>query len=139
MLIEKNDSSRWVTKKTNFCLFLFFLLISGGIPDIIWECCPFKELVMEFRVVRKIDNLKDLGDSDDLDQDDKEYLEKKFMEEFGEKVRKARKRNFWIIDDLAEKLDVTNGYISRIERGKQIPGGIMMIRMIKLLSIDLRD
>jgi len=56
--------------------------------------------------------------------------------EFGQYVRTERLARGYALADLARKLNVTKGYLSRLEQGKAKPSAAMIERMAKTLNID---
>lgn len=57
----------------------------------------------------------------------------------GTKVRKYREAKHWSQDDLALRLDVTQGTISNIESDKTIPNSMLLNKMAKELEVDIND
>lgn len=57
----------------------------------------------------------------------------------GSKVRKHREAKGWSQDDLALRLDVTQGTISNIESDKSIPNSLLLNRIAKELEVDIND
>ncbi|SDE94407.1 helix-turn-helix domain-containing protein [Epilithonimonas hungarica] len=57
----------------------------------------------------------------------------------GTKVRRYREAKNWSQDDLAIRLDVTQGTISNIESDKSIPNSILLSKMAKELDVDMND
>lgn len=56
--------------------------------------------------------------------------------EFGQRLRAERLARGYSLADLARKLKVTKGYLSRLERGKAKPSVAMIERIAKALNID---
>lgn len=52
----------------------------------------------------------------------------------GTKVRKYREAKHWSQDDLALRLDVTQGTISNIESDKTIPNSMLLNKMARSLK-----
>lgn len=61
--------------------------------------------------------------------------EKKFREKQGELLRKYRKINRKTIAELAEKVDMDDKHLSKIENGKHNPSSISLFRLITVLDI----
>ena len=57
----------------------------------------------------------------------------------GNKVRKYRESKGWSQEDLAFRLDVTQGTISNIESDKSIPNSILLNNIAKTLEVDLNE
>ncbi|CAD7798554.1 hypothetical protein CHRY9390_00353 [Chryseobacterium aquaeductus] len=57
----------------------------------------------------------------------------------GSKVRKHREAKGWSQDDLAFRLDVTQGTISNIESDKSIPNSLLLNRIAKELEVDINE
>lgn len=56
--------------------------------------------------------------------------------EFGERIRTERMTSGYSLADLAQRIEVTKGYLSRLELGKAKPAPEMIDRIAKALSID---
>lgn len=56
--------------------------------------------------------------------------------EFGERIRTERMAGGYSLADLAQRIEVTKGYLSRLELGKAKPAPVMIDRIAKALSID---
>ncbi|MEW6231761.1 MAG: DNA methyltransferase [Chloroflexota bacterium] len=56
--------------------------------------------------------------------------------EFGQHLRKERLAGQLSLADLARRVNVTKGYLSRLERGRAKPSTAMIERIAKALSID---
>jgi len=56
--------------------------------------------------------------------------------EFGERLRTERIAQGYSLADLAQRLDITKGYLSRLELGKAKPALEMIDRIAKVLNID---
>ncbi|RYG71356.1 XRE family transcriptional regulator [Lentibacillus lipolyticus] len=54
---------------------------------------------------------------------------------FGEQLRHYRKQNDLTIQELAEKLDISNNHLGRIERGVSDTTITKFYRMVKILDI----
>jgi len=61
--------------------------------------------------------------------------EKKFRKKQGELIRKYRKINRKTIADLAEKVDMDDKHLSKIENGKHNPTSISLFKLIAVLDI----
>lgn len=57
----------------------------------------------------------------------------------GTKVRRYREAKNWSQDDLALRLDVTQGTISNIESDKSIPNSLLLNSIAKALEVDMND
>ncbi|WP_027384752.1 helix-turn-helix domain-containing protein [Epilithonimonas caeni] len=57
----------------------------------------------------------------------------------GTKVRRYREAKSWSQDDLAIRLDVTQGTISNIESDKSIPNSILLSKMAKELDVEMNE
>lgn len=57
----------------------------------------------------------------------------------GGKVRKYREAKGWSQDDLALRLDVTQGTISNIESDKTIPNSLLLNKIAKELEVDINE
>lgn len=57
----------------------------------------------------------------------------------GNKVRRYRESKGWSQEDLAFRLDVTQGTISNIESDKSIPNSILLNNIAKTLEVDLNE
>ncbi len=56
--------------------------------------------------------------------------------EFGQRLRRERLGRHYSLANLAPRVKVTKGYLSRLERGKAKPSTAMIERIAKALSID---
>lgn len=59
--------------------------------------------------------------------------------EFSKKVYYARKRMGLSQDQLAEAVSASKRWIQKIEKGSVLPGGLIMIRLIIFLDLDIKD
>lgn len=59
--------------------------------------------------------------------------------EFSKKVYYARKRMELSQEQLAEAVSVSKRWIQKIEKGSVLPGGLIMIRLIIFLDLDVKD
>ncbi|MFS0894811.1 helix-turn-helix domain-containing protein [Microbacterium sp. 179-I 3D3 NHS] len=57
----------------------------------------------------------------------------------GERLHRFRKRSGWSLRDLAERAEVSVGYISQVERGKAEPSIAVLRRLAAALGIDWID
>lgn len=57
-------------------------------------------------------------------------------ETLGQVIKKARKRNDLTIEALADKIDVSERYLYRIENGGQKPSFDVLYKLIRCLSIS---
>jgi len=57
----------------------------------------------------------------------------------GHKVRRHREIKGWSQEDLAIRLDVTQGTISNIESDKSIPNSLLLNKIAKELEVDIND
>ncbi|WP_374446588.1 helix-turn-helix domain-containing protein [Epilithonimonas sp.] len=57
----------------------------------------------------------------------------------GTKVRRYREAKSWSQEDLALRLDVTQGTISNIESDKSIPNSLLLNSIAKALEVDMND
>lgn len=55
----------------------------------------------------------------------------------GYKVRKHREIKGWSQDELAQRLEVTQGTISNIESDKCVPSSLLLHKIAKELDVDL--
>jgi len=62
-----------------------------------------------------------------------------FMKRFGEKLRTLRERQGLTLRQLAENLEVTNGYISRMEMGYKIPNVNMVLKIADFFEADINQ
>lgn len=53
----------------------------------------------------------------------------------GELIRMYRKQNLLTIMEVAEKVNMDEKYLSRLERGKHNPSSITLLKLIVLLDI----
>lgn len=58
------------------------------------------------------------------------------MLSLGEMIRNARKESNITMNELAEQLDITQGYLSKIENNKKIPSPDILNKLSKLLGIS---
>ncbi|MCK6511910.1 helix-turn-helix transcriptional regulator [Myxococcota bacterium] len=56
--------------------------------------------------------------------------------EIGTRIRELRKRRGWTIQDLADKVDLTKGSISNIERGIKQPSLDTLAKIAEVFSIS---
>jgi transcriptional regulator with XRE-family HTH domain len=57
---------------------------------------------------------------------------------FGQEVRKLRKNHKWTVYDLAEKLEVTTGYVSKIENNPTLPNSQKTLNKIcEVFDVDI--
>lgn len=57
----------------------------------------------------------------------------------GKRIKEIRKENKKTISDIAQKSEVTNGLISRIENGRTIPSLPVLLKIITALDIAVTD
>lgn len=57
------------------------------------------------------------------------------MHPFAARVREMRKKYRWTLRELAEKVDKTPGYLSRIEMGEEIPSPEFTCYLARALKI----
>lgn len=57
----------------------------------------------------------------------------------GGRLKALRKRKKLTLRDMAEKLNISPGYLSEVERGKKIPGGEVFIMLKQNFNIDMND
>lgn len=57
---------------------------------------------------------------------------------FGQEVKKLRKNHKWTVYDLAEKLEVTTGYVSKIENNPTIPNSQKTLnKLCEVFDVDI--
>ncbi len=61
------------------------------------------------------------------------------MNELGNLIREKRREYNFTQADLAEKVDVTTGYIGTLEIGKQTPGHKTLFRIATVLNIPVEQ
>ncbi len=61
----------------------------------------------------------------------------KFLEKFGQSLKKYRLENHYTQEFLAEKVGVHATYIGKLERGKNNPSILLVYKISKALKIDL--
>ncbi len=61
------------------------------------------------------------------------------MMKFGEKLRTLRQRRSLTLRQLADKLGVSNGYISRMETGHKIPNIAMLLKIADFFEADINQ
>jgi transcriptional regulator with XRE-family HTH domain len=57
------------------------------------------------------------------------------MHPFAARVREMRKKHKWTLRELAERVDKTPGYLSRIEMGEEIPSPEFTCYLARALKI----
>lgn len=62
-----------------------------------------------------------------------------FIIGIGKRIKKIRKENGDTISTIAERADVSNGLISRIENGRTIPSLPVLFGIIQALDIEVSD
>jgi len=63
----------------------------------------------------------------------------KFLEKFGQSLKKYRLENHYTQEFLAEKVGVHATYIGKLERGKNNPSILLLYKISKALKIDLSE
>lgn len=58
---------------------------------------------------------------------------------FGKRVRALRKNKGLSQEDLAEKIDISSKYLSRVEMGQHFPSIDTLDRLANALKVDLKD
>ncbi len=61
------------------------------------------------------------------------------MNRFGEKLRALRQRRNLTLRQLADELEISNGYISRMESGDKIPNVAMLVKIADFFEADLNQ
>ena len=61
------------------------------------------------------------------------------MKRFGEKLRTLRQRRDLTLRQLATVLEVSNGYISRMETGNKTPNVAMLVKIANFFNVDLNQ
>lgn len=61
--------------------------------------------------------------------------EKKFQRVLGELIRKYRRQNQLTIEEVAEKVDMDEKHLSKLENGKHNPTSITLFKLIAVLDI----
>lgn len=57
----------------------------------------------------------------------------------GQRLRKLRKMQDRTLDEIAQEIGLTKGYLSKVETGRQIPPLATLSKLAKALSVDLAD
>lgn len=67
--------------------------------------------------------------------------EKNFQRTLGELIRVHRKQNQLTIEEVAEKVNMDEKHLSKLENGKHNPTSITLFKLIAILNIpnDLHD
>jgi len=63
--------------------------------------------------------------------------DRKIAQGTGRKVRKVRKAANITQEELAEKVGATPVTISRIENGHAMPGGLLLVKMARILRVSV--
>ena len=58
---------------------------------------------------------------------------------FGEYIKSARERNGMSQTEVADKLEVTQSYLSRIERGEREVDLALAFKLCAAIGLDMRD
>ncbi len=58
------------------------------------------------------------------------------MKRFGEKLRILRKQRGLTIRELADKLDVHNTYVNKLETGKRSPSANIILKVIQFFDVS---
>ena len=61
------------------------------------------------------------------------------MKRFGEKLRYLREQQGLTLRQLADELEVSNGYISRMEMGHKIPNVTMVLKVADFFEADINQ
>ena len=62
-------------------------------------------------------------------------MSKEKEDHLGTRIRKGRVKKSYTQEILAEKIGVTQGYISELERGNELPGRDLLFRLSECLDI----
>lgn len=57
----------------------------------------------------------------------------------GQRLRNLRKMQDRTLEDIAQEIGLTKGYLSKVETGRQIPPLATLSKLAKALSVDLAD
>ena len=71
--------------------------------------------------------------------EEKKQKQTEFYETIGKKIKRYRKAKSWTQTDLSEKADVTQGYISDIEKGKARLNVDAFVSICNALEISTSD
>lgn len=63
----------------------------------------------------------------------------KIEEQMGEKIRELRGRNGWSQQELADRTELTKGFISQMERGRTAPSISTLQHIVECLGTNLSD
>lgn len=58
---------------------------------------------------------------------------------FAHKIRELRSKRGWSVYDLAERIDKSPGYVSKIEARGEIPSPDMIIKLADTLGVDAEE
>ncbi len=61
------------------------------------------------------------------------------MQRFGKKLRTLRQRRSLTLRQFADKIGVSNGYISRMETGHKIPNIAMLLKIADFFEADINQ
>lgn len=59
--------------------------------------------------------------------------------EFAQRIRELRRKRGWSVYELAERIDKTAGYVSKIEARGEIPSPEMICTLANVLGADAND
>lgn len=59
------------------------------------------------------------------------------MKRFGEKLHTLRKQQGWTLKQLGERLDISDSYVGRMEKGKKTPNVAMLVKIADLFEVSL--
>jgi len=59
------------------------------------------------------------------------------IQRVGEKLRTLRKRNQLTQQDVAEQLNVSWQYVSKLERGIKLPNAAMLVKLSRLFEVSV--
>ncbi len=64
-------------------------------------------------------------------------MNKEKEEHLGTRIQEGRKKKFYTQSILAEKIGVTQGYLSELERGNELPGRDLLLKLSENLDFTM--
>ncbi len=65
--------------------------------------------------------------------------ERELQEEIGRRIKRLRLNSGMTLEVLAEKVDLSASYLSRIERGKNSPSLNVLVKLAKVMNVSVRS
>ena len=61
----------------------------------------------------------------------------KYNQQLGERIKEARKRLDLTQDDFSKKLDISKGFVAKVEKGHQQPSAMFLMQLFKTFDISI--